>query len=252
MIVTAIVWGFMGNIPLTSTAPGILLHRGGLRSISSLTSGKIVELLLHEGDNVEQGQIVARLQPLSQYPETASVDVTSPYNGRISRLNVHTGTVVQTGDLIASVGSTDQELEAVLFMATDQGKKVRVGQSTQITVSTVDRQEFGFIYGSVRSVAHYSVTEQQMLEILGSSNLVKVFQSSPTEPGPYQAAPIEIHVRLFTSLDTASGLQWSSKDGPPFKLSSGTICQAQIVTMKEHPVDLVVPYLLKRFGAPAQ
>lgn len=250
IVVTAVVWGFFGNIPLTATGPGILLRIGGLKSVAAMVAGRITDIIVREGDVIEEGQVLAHLQPLNQYPTTASLDITSPYSGRLTRINARAGVVVQTGDMIASLASVNEEMEAVLFMPADQGKKVQLNQPAEVTLSTVDRQEYGFIYGKVSHIGRYSATQEQMKEVLGSDDMVKLFMtSSSADANPYQAAPVEVRVHLYPSTATPTGFQWSSKLGPPYPVSTGTILTAEIVTGSEHPIDLVVPYLLKKFGA---
>jgi len=47
---------------------------------------------------------------------------------------------------------------------------------------------------------------------------------------------------------TPSGFQWSSSQGPPFGISSGTLCKARAITRQVRPIELVLPLLRKFFG----
>lgn len=248
LIVTVTVWGFYGQIPLQVDGPGILLHPGGLRTVAAMTAGRVVDVLVKVGDQVEQGQVVARVQSLTQYPYTATTVLTSPLAGTVTQVGSKVGSVVAVGDTIFTLGPTSERLEAVLYLPIDKGKKVTVGQDVQVTVSTVDRQQFGYILGTVKSASVYASSAREMQEALGNEELVRLFTSG----GSYQSAPIEVRVRLQRDLATPSSYHWSSKSGPPFKLTPGTVCTASIATGDERPVDLVVPFLLKRFGAEPQ
>lgn len=54
-------WGFLGSIPTKVLAQGILINPGGVFDVFSSGAGPISELLVAEGDKVEKGQVVARL-----------------------------------------------------------------------------------------------------------------------------------------------------------------------------------------------
>ena len=54
-------------------------------------------------------------------------------------------------------------------------------------------------------------------------------------------APIEIVVDLKTDPTTTSGLDWSSSDGPPVKITPGTTALATINVQEVAPIQLVIP-----------
>ena len=66
-----------------------------------------------------------------------------------------------------------------------------------------------------------------MKEVLGNDDLVRLFLGGAD---PYQVAPIEIRTRLHRDLTRVSGYHWSSEKGPPFHITAGTVCSAEIVT----------------------
>ena len=61
LILVTIVWGFLGKIPTTVQANGILTRTGGLYSIQSPSNGIILSINVNQGDIVKAGEVVARL-----------------------------------------------------------------------------------------------------------------------------------------------------------------------------------------------
>ncbi len=61
LILTLIIWGIFGSIPETVTAQGILLRRGGIFDVPATAQGQVAEIAVVEGDEVEAGQVVARV-----------------------------------------------------------------------------------------------------------------------------------------------------------------------------------------------
>jgi HlyD family secretion protein len=128
----------------------------------------------------------------------------------------------------------------VYIPAGSGGKKVEPGMKIQVSPATVKRDEFGYIFGQVSWVSPYPATRESMLSILGNEALVKQF--SKTMP------PIVVHATLLTDPKTPSGLKWSSRQGPPFRITTGTIVSAEVVVREQRPISLVIPYMKKVFG----
>jgi HlyD family secretion protein len=53
---------------------------------------------------------------------------------------------------------------------------------------------------------------------------------------------------LKSSASNPSRYEWSTRDGPPFTLQSGTSCSASITLSEQRPIELVIPVLRKLIG----
>lgn len=238
-------WSVLGALPITVQGPGILLA-APLKAIPSMASGQVLELLIHPGDIVREGQVVARLQSITDFPQTARIDITAPFTGTVYHLDARPGQIVQVGDPLASLSATDSDLRAILYLPVDQGKRVRPGMLARISPSTADEAEYGYVLGRVLTVASYPADNGDMMSVLGNQDLVKFFLGDGTI---YQTAPIKVEVGLERDLSNPSGYIWSSGKGPNFGLGAGTVCRANVVVDSNRPIDLVIPYLDKVFGA---
>jgi HlyD family secretion protein len=61
LLVTALVWGFLGRIPTKVEASGILLYSAGMADVLALGQGQISSLHVEVGDVVSQGQLIAEV-----------------------------------------------------------------------------------------------------------------------------------------------------------------------------------------------
>ena len=61
LLTTVVVWGFVGSIPTKVSAQGILIQPGGVFDVFSTGAGPITDVLVTEGDRVEKGQVLARI-----------------------------------------------------------------------------------------------------------------------------------------------------------------------------------------------
>lgn len=169
--------------------------------------------------------------------------VFSPYNGRVIEINKNENTMVASGApilTIEQVGDSVTDLEARIFVAPLDGKKVKTNMDVQIATSTVKREEYGVMLGKVKSVADFPSSTEGMMRIFHNQQLVQALAAG--------AAPIAIQADLIPSANTASGYKWSSPRGPDTKIESGTLCTATITVRQQRPISLVIPVLRESLG----
>ncbi len=171
---------------------------------------------------------------------TLQAQVVSPYGGQVLEVKVSPGSYVQVGTALISLHPDVEKLEAVFYVAAGKAKDIRKGMEVEISPTTVKREEYGFIRGKVVSVADYPVTQAALMRLFENEALVRALSGS----GPVT----EIGVEMDPDPATPSGYRWSSRQGAPVKLSAGTICMGEIVTRKQKPVSLVLPYVKEQLG----
>ena len=247
LLLAAVLWGYFGQIPIITQGPGVLLTRGTTQSVSSLVAGQVVEVNVTRGAQIQAGTVVARLQPLEGFPQTARVDIVSTVAGEVADLNLRLGSFVNVGDEVVTLVEDSRRLQAVLFLPADQGKRVHDGMQVRLSPSTVRQEQYGMLLGRIRVVTSYPITETEMTQVLGNPDLVKVIVG---EGGMFEAAPLMAQVDLQINTQTPSGYAWTSKMGPNFTLTSGLICTSQTVTATERPIELVIPWLRHLLGEP--
>lgn len=169
--------------------------------------------------------------------------VYSPYSGRVLEIRLSENALVSAGTPILTIeqtGKSVNDLEAHIYIAPLDGKKVKTNMDVQISPSTVKREEFGVMLGKVRTVAEFPSTPQGMMRILKNDLLVQQLAAG--------TAPIAVQSDLTPSAHTASGYKWSSPQGPETRIESGTLCSATITVKKQRPISLVIPMLSEFLG----
>jgi HlyD family secretion protein len=168
-----------------------------------------------------------------------SSKIIAPVSGTILELRSSEGDYVEEFSQIASMvrGDNVNSLEAIVYIQSDIGKKVQVGQEARISPSTVLREEYGQLKASVKSVSEYPVSEAAIKTVLGNDVLVKEFSS--------KGAPIAVVLSLLFDPKAISGYKWTTTDGPPYKINQGTRITCFIWTEELRPINLVIPYLKK-------
>ena len=167
-------------------------------------------------------------------------EVLSPIEGRVVEIKISTGSVLNIGTPVVLIEDEGAKLEAVVYIPSDQGKNVKAGLQVHVAPSTVKREEFGTMVGTVTSVSDFPVTPQGMAAVLHNDQLVKLFS--------HDGAPYAVSVSLQRDASTTSGYRWAVGKGPEIHLTSGTLAQAEITTRNRRPLDLVVPLIKKLTG----
>jgi HlyD family secretion protein len=170
-------------------------------------------------------------------------EVISPYTGRILEVMVQAGTIVSQGQPVMRLdrlGSSVEELEAVLYVSGVDGKKVRPGMEVQVSPTMVKREEYGFIRARVVRVSDFPSTADGMMRTLKNDQLVRTFLQA--------GAPYEVRATLQLDDTTPSGFEWSSSSGPDAQIQSGTIATATVTVEDHRPIALVMPAVKRFFG----
>ncbi|MFZ2403791.1 MAG: hypothetical protein WAW41_01550, partial [Methylobacter sp.] len=131
-------------------------------------------------------------------------------------------------------------LQALIYVPTEHGKKLRSGLGVRIEPATVKKEEYGTLVGVVREISEFPVTSQGMVSVLQNAALASSF----AKEGP----PYAVYVDLVRDANTVSGYRWTSMDGPPLNLATGTTLNAEIMVLEQRPISLLIPFLRKTAG----
>lgn len=228
MLVTAILWSVTGSIPITQPAQGIFLRGDGVQLVRASRAAQITRLNVAVGDVIAANQNIATLIDVNTNQPFA---VTSLQAGRVLEIRVSQGDILAAGQPIVSLEPILGDLEVVLYVPAAVGKSLQPGIPVQVSPASVQREVYGFLVGKVKSVGTFPATQQGMLRVLGSDELVKQFSQN--------GSPLEVRVELEKA-ETPSGLRWSSPQGPAFPIQSGTFCTATVVLGEQRPINMVL------------
>jgi HlyD family secretion protein len=166
-----------------------------------------------------------------------NTQVISPIEGRVLEVKVSAGSVLAVGTPVIAIESEGTELEALVYIPAERGKNVKPGMRVSVEPSTVKREEFGTMVGTIVTVSDFPITPQGMAAVLHNDSLVSRFS--------HDGAPYAATVSLEQDPATVSGYRWAVGKGPPIRLTSGTLTRAEVTTRNQRPLDLVLP-LIKR------
>lgn len=273
IFVSVLVWGFLGSIPTKIDGQGILISNGGIFTIKHHSTGQVVDMRFKPGDIVKKGDVVARIevpelveeinrlqntlhdmeskqQPGSdEYKKIESQmislrgeldyksQIVSQIDGMILDIKISKGSIVQPGESLISLeqlGGT-VKMEAVCYVPAEQGGKIFPGMEAQISPTTINKEEYGFMMGRVVYVSEYPSTTEGMMQTLGNENLVSMLVD--------KGAPIMIRIDLIPDSGTENHYKWSTGEGPLISIQSGMIINGSVIINREKPISKVIPVL---------
>jgi HlyD family secretion protein len=163
-----------------------------------------------------------------------------PYAGRIIEVKTYPGAMVAAGTPLVTIQPAGDELEALVYLPSQQAKHVKTGMDVQLSPGNTRPEEQGYIRATVLAVAPFPVSPLAVTRKLENEALT----SALTGGGPVT----EVRIALRRDPADASGYQWSSRRVPRAAVSAGALCTARIVIAKQRPMTLALPALKEALG----
>ncbi len=166
--------------------------------------------------------------------------VTSVAAGRVIELKKSVGDQVRTGEVIAILEPLQGDLQPVVFVQSKLAKQIRPEMETQVSPTSVKKEEFGFMKAKVASVGDFPITPEGAQAIVANQALVRELLGTETK--------VELRAALIPNPNTPSGYQWSSSNGPPFKIAGGSRISVSVVVDRRAPITYVLPLIKSKLG----
>jgi NHLM bacteriocin system secretion protein len=192
-----------------------------------------------EIDKTNEIQEIKRKIAQLELQLTKDSKVISQYDGRVLELSAVSGQFVNVGNSLGSIEAEnpDKKMLSVVYFSDKDGKQIKQGMTVQVTPSVVKRERYGGIIGQVTQVSPFPVTKQEMSVLIGNENLANNLAQSVSN----HAALIQVFVELEEDKSNISEYEWSSSNGPPLQISTGTTAQVRVKIGQVAPISYVIP-----------
>ncbi len=169
--------------------------------------------------------------------------------GKVLEIVVSAGDHVDSGMEIASLElplQKGQLLQYVACYGAEFGESLDVNLKTEIEVSGVDPKEYGYLLGTTQFITPYPVTSQELMAQVKNKDIVDFLKDD--NKLVYLAI-----IRLDQDPHTQSGYRWSTGQGPPWLLDSGTTGTVLTITDEKPPImyilpDKIAPYIFRHLS----
>jgi HlyD family secretion protein len=184
-----------------------------------------------------------RLEQLREQYEIKST-IISPHDGQVVEVLSSKGVVVGMGTPLFKLKNDmavaeNGKIRGLLYVPSQDGKKIKVGMEALVAPATVKPQEHGYMKAKVTYVSAFPVTQQGMMTSMKNDQLVNSLLR--------MGAPFEVYVEFEQNPDAYSGYAWTSANGPEITVNAGTSCNGKITVQEQPPIAMVVPAFKKFF-----
>ena len=243
--------GLITNAQLVNTKQQIDASKNSIERLKSqmvqTSSQKLnIGFDLQQKINVSKQRIAEAERRLDQLKERYDIqtNIRSSYAGEVVEVLSEAGIVVGQGTPLFKLKNQNRiadngKLRGVLYIPSQDGKKIKEGMEALVVPSTVQPQEYGFMKGKVTYVSDFPITQKGMMMTVKNDQLVSGLLS--------MGALFEVYVEFEEDKEAFSGFSWTSAKGPEIAINEGTSCMGKITVKNEPPATIVVPALKKFF-----
>lgn len=262
--ITAIMWSFTGHLTNRTAVSGIIFPKSEVQKLTAKTDGVIEEVMVSEDEYIKVGDIIAvipdeqTLQEIQdikqrlkrtnhQEQETMKEQrkelqdlymrnsiIKSQVEGYIQSIK-GVNSKVEKGENIVTIIPYDKssdENEVVVYAPLEIADTLELGMEAQISPSYIPREEYGYMEGTISSIANTPITEERILRKMGTMNYVKDIMP--------EKASVEIRIKITRDTASNSTFKWSNVKGNSVDISIGTVCNVLIITKEQRPIDLLI------------
>lgn len=229
LLIGGVFWAFFGEIPSTISTKTIFLNPEGLEIIQSPVEGKLDQIFVKEGEEVEQGTLLATLQKNASQQKISSTDA-----GKILEILAIPNTDIEKDAPLFLIEKEKGERLFYAFIPIEISQEIKPGMTAYIQIPGINSQIYGQLIGKVSSLSPFVVSQHRLYPLLGDQNLIDYFVG--------QNPVVEVVIEPQKDERTPSGYLWTSEQGPPGKIPPRSIGTALIVLQSRRPISYVFPY----------
>lgn len=158
--------------------------------------------------------------------------ISSTESGVVLEVLVNPGNYVQAGTPLIHLEYASKINPPSLFygfVSLKDGKQIREGLKVEIEPTTVNSEEYGAMLGIVKEISLFAVSKEDMANLIQNDSLINYLMHG-------EVAVMQMTIEPIKDLNTISGYKWTSKKGPPFKLTTGTVAKIATIAGRTRPV----------------
>ncbi len=121
------------------------------------------------------------------------------------------------------------------FFSMFEAESIHAGMEALVDVGGIDSSQFGSLRAHVASVSSYPVNADSPALSLIPSQVLREFLTRGKVP------QVLVELEPVSNSEFPSGLEWTSRPGPPHQISSGSVGEVQVILKKVRPISYVIP-----------
>ncbi len=231
LIVAVVSWAFFGTLPITVSGKCLVFDPHNLYELRNPPAGTVKEIRYFGGQRVRQGE------PIVIY-ENPDAEIVAPMDGEVLWVNLSRGSLADPNQIaIAFQGEGPaNDLQIIGFLPLFGGQKVQVGMEALIAVENANAERYGMIRARVEEVFPFPVgASEHYVQKIPSKELFNYLTDNGSLP------TLLVIAKPILKLGNPSQLEWTSKEGPPYRIFPGSVGKIEILLENVKPIWYVIP-----------
>ena len=225
LLAAFIVWGILGSVSDKAYYSGVVFPVQGTIDITLPNKGIVRSMLVHNGDSVHQGQVVAMVtvgEGHSYLTSTVSGLVIStkadnePFEAFDPIVSVVDGNEFQDSKRTQLIAYADNEAQ----------RNLRIGMEAQVWPANEKRDEIGYVRGRISQVVRYPADADVMRQTLKSDVMARRFL------GDGNNAVYKVLIDLQRDPADPTCYDWSFGQPDDVSMDIGTYCSVLTETSR--------------------
>lgn len=234
IIVCFMTWAICGTMPTTLEAKGIVSNGIYTNSVYSDLSGSITEILVKEGQIVENGTVLLKIEDANKQIHGVMADGKC----KITKVCVNAGEAVNyTDELFGISPVSDSDAFVVFYVGVEQIPSIGVDMDVVVNMPAFDNQKYGHMKGKIVAVDSYASSSESIRRILGTNEEVIEYLGMMGQP------MVAVTCKLEKDADSANGFFWSNDKGEELSVNYGNIVNVKIIMDEQAPITKLIPGL---------
>lgn len=162
----------------------------------------------------------------------------APSKGKILEVLVNPGEQIKEMDPLFWMENPPSKEAPIVFYATFDAKmrrRLHKGQKVFIEPATVDPKKYGAIIGKIEEIYPYPVSKEELMQTVGNGQIVQYLLDD-------EKALVNLTIHPELDPTTKSGFKWTSEEGPPFKVETGTVASMRVLVEEQRPISYLIQF----------
>ena len=215
-------WGILGSVTDKAKMKGVMFPVDGTSVVSVPNPGVVRTLMVHKGDMVVPGQILAMIDVNGQYSTLTATEA-----GLVLSI-LQEQQRFDAFQPIVNLLTENTEKQVTTLMAFADFKTVReleLDQEVQVNPSYLSREKNGYVPARMLSISRYPLSAPEAAQTLKNEQFTQaVF--------PKEGAAFIVEIELETNPEYPNEFNWTFTQERPIDMSTGTLCDVQVITKR--------------------
>ena len=221
-----IVWGVLGSVSDKVYYSGVVFPVQGTTDVTLPNNGIVRNMLVHNGDMIQQGQTIAMVSIGDSYSF-----LTSTVGGLVISTKAD-NEPFKAFDPIVSVVDGDpakrqaQRTQLIAYADNNAQRNLRVGMEAQIWPANEKRDEIGYVRGRITQVVRYPANAADVRQTLKSDMMARHLLGEGDE------VLYEVRIDLQRNPEDPAYYDWSFGEPDNVIMEIGTYCSVLTETRR--------------------